>query len=290
MVTADSVRDAGIAAHLAVDPAVLPEPSIYFQDFNFGGTMWDAAYGNVDGGSVSGIGAAVSDIAIEERMALEAEERKKDDPASDASMIAELAARQREATARFSDGHFYFRGMKLTTDEMNEALQMTRDNLPEIARREGWSDEQLAREESRIDAAIAETDPQRKAILIGEIERDNPVLAEELENSAEMIVESRTENELTSDETAQGRINSIDDINEYQEAALQVLDSADTAGMAIEAINGTVSVASSTDLANSFEAAFSATPAFNTQASGDTQLAQAEPVQTSPTLSGPTLA
>lgn len=286
--TQQSVSEAGIAASLAANVNIIPEPSVYFQDFTFGGTMFDSAFGNVE--NLGGVGLGVADKAVDEMIRLADEDRKKDDPALDTGIITELAAKQREATARFSDGHFYFRGMKLTTDEMNEALQMTRDNLPEIARREGWSDEQLAREQRRIDAAIAETDPQRKAVLIGEIEQDNPAVANDLENSAGMVVQARADNELTFDEAEQRQVNSIDDESEYQDAALNVLDSADTAEMAFQARSGAISVAGSTDLANSFEAGFNAAPEFNDQASDSPQVAQAAPVQSSPNLSGPVLA
>lgn len=98
--TQQSVIEAGITASLAADPDLLPEPSIYFQDFNFGATMWDAAYGNVDGGSISGVGEAVADIAIDNVLKLAQKERDENDPAKDASMITELAARQREEAIR----------------------------------------------------------------------------------------------------------------------------------------------------------------------------------------------
>ena len=99
-ITADMVRDAGIAASMAANPNALPEPSIWFQDFSFGQTMWDAAYGNVDGGNVSGVGEAVADVAINNVLEMEERKRKEDDPAKDAGMITELAERQRDEIIR----------------------------------------------------------------------------------------------------------------------------------------------------------------------------------------------
>ena len=98
--TDQSVLEAGIAASLAAHPGLLPEPSVYFQDFNFGKTMWDAAYGNVDGGSISGVGEGVADIAIEGKMKLEEKRRKEDDPAKDADLIVQAGKDSRKALAR----------------------------------------------------------------------------------------------------------------------------------------------------------------------------------------------
>ncbi|GAB5489644.1 MAG: hypothetical protein Pars2KO_32140 [Parasphingorhabdus sp.] len=98
--TDQNVLEAGIAASLAAHPELLPEPSVYFQDFNFGKTMWDAAFGNVDGGSVSGVGEAVADIAIDNKMQLEEKRRKEDDPAKDADLIVQAGKDSREALAR----------------------------------------------------------------------------------------------------------------------------------------------------------------------------------------------
>ena len=50
-----------------------------------------------------------------------------------------------------------------------------------------------------------------------------------------------------------------------------------------------MSVASSSDLGNSFEAGFSPAPEFNAQALGQTALAQVEPSQSAPNLAGPAL-
>ncbi len=60
--------------------------------------MFEAAVGNAE--ALSGIGEAVADVAIDSRLRLEAEERKKNDPASDASIIAELGDNQREAVQK----------------------------------------------------------------------------------------------------------------------------------------------------------------------------------------------
>lgn len=72
--------------------------------------------------------------------------------------------------------------------------------------------------------------------------------------------------------------------NGYTEA-----EAVDFGGRALEIGRGT-SVVGSTDLANSFDAGFSAAPEFNAQASGNVQLAQAELQQSSPNQSGPAIA
>lgn len=94
-ITEDMIREAGLAARSGVSG-----PSVSAQDFSFGSTMFDSAHGNADGASVSGVGAGVSDIAVEQIARLDVENRKKDDPASDTALIAEVTERVRKELIR----------------------------------------------------------------------------------------------------------------------------------------------------------------------------------------------
>lgn len=94
-ITEDMIREAGLAARSGVSG-----PSVSAQDFSFGESMFDSAHGNADGASVSGVGASVSDIAVEQVARLDVENRKKDDPASDAALIAEVTERVRKELIR----------------------------------------------------------------------------------------------------------------------------------------------------------------------------------------------
>ena len=63
VLTQQNVMEAGIAASLSADPALLPEPSVYFQDFNFGGTHFESLWGNAE--ALSGVSEGISDVAVE---------------------------------------------------------------------------------------------------------------------------------------------------------------------------------------------------------------------------------
>lgn len=203
IITQQSLVEAGIAASIAANPDMLPEPSVYFQDFNFGATMWDAAYGNVDGGSVSGVGEAVSDIAVENRIKLETEERKKDDPAGDASMIVELGKQQREEAARVANGQVVINGIAYSKAQIDDALDITEHRVNARADREGWSDERRSDAMESIQRVRDAKTPEEQAAATNEMQRNNPEVFDEFEQGLKMVrepsqtVEERLDSDFT---------------------------------------------------------------------------------------------
>lgn len=299
MVTADSVRDAGIAAHLAVDPAVLPEPSIYFQDFNFGGTMFDALFGNAE--ALGGVGAGISDVALEERMALEAEDRKKDDPAGDASMITELAERQRADLQRISVG-----GIDLSAEEWDNV----RENLSDPAtlaiiedrlRAQGKTEAEIQQGVylARVAADIAEkrgnglplTAEERAVEQRLQSDPEARRLAQDVAEIAREAPETVAQNELTNDQVQNAETEQIGSTDAYLEAREQFASQNGYDGTeAVEYAETALAVRDGiSNAGNPFADTRSPNSEFNAQAAGDVRLAQATPVQTAPTISAPTL-
>jgi hypothetical protein len=289
--TQQSVIEAGIAASLASDPELLPEPSIWFQDFTFGGTMFDAAFGNAE--ALGGVGEAISDVAIDNRLELERKEREENDPAKDAGMIVELAASQREELAAmskvtYSDGQFHMFGMDIDEEDMDASVAETLENIDDVAARHGLDAQQTANLTNLLVAYQNADTPEEKAEILGQIAEAHPEVAEEMAENAPVVGERRRQSELSNDEALQRDNTAIVDDNSFAEATNAVADASDTAELAVEARSG-ASVAASTDLANSFEAGFSSAPAFNAQGLEGATLAAVEPVQTEPvqTRSGP---
>ncbi len=286
-VTAINLRDAGIAAHLAASPTKLPSPSVYFQDFNFGATMWDAAYGNVDGGSVSGVGEAVADIAINNVLKLEEEQRKKDDPASDASMITELAERQREAMQAvfYSNGQFHMFGMDIDEEDTDAAVNDTLENIDDIAARHGIDAQQKAELATMLIAYQNADTPEEKAEILSEIADKQPEIAREMADDANSKREARNQNDLTNDETQNLQAEQIEAPVDYQtvqeQAALSEGYSANAAETnARETVQIREGVSSS---GNPFESDYSPSVEFNAQAVG-VQLADATRALPAPSI------
>lgn len=104
-VTDQSVLEASIAAHLAANSDLLPpevselsDQAALFASNNTNAFMFT---GSADADSENtNFGESLSTKAIEKVIKLEERRRKEDDPAGDAGMIAELAARQREEMIR----------------------------------------------------------------------------------------------------------------------------------------------------------------------------------------------
>ncbi|PHR21615.1 MAG: hypothetical protein COA41_00445 [Sphingopyxis sp.] len=285
-ITADMVNDAGIAASIAANANAIPEPSVYFQDFTFGGTMFDSAFGNVE--NLSGVGLGVADRAVDEMIRLAAEERKKDDPASDASMIAELGAQQREEIAEmqsvtYSNGQFHMFGMDIDEEDMDAAVDETLENIDAVAVKHGLDAQQKAELATLLMAYQNADTPEEKAEILGEIAEAQPEVAREMADQTQIDPEVRAQNNLSAGEQVQGAIATIEDDQRYEEANLDIADNAETASLAVSVRSGL------SNAGNPFETGFSPTPEFNSQASGEAQLAQAEPVQTTPTVSGPAL-
>ncbi len=199
--TQQSVIEAGIAASLASDPELLPEPSIWFQDFTFGGTMFDAAFGNAE--ALGGVGEAISDVAIDNRLELERKEREENDPAKDAGMIVELAEIQRRESARYVNGRFHIDGMVLTHAQFREAIDNTRARLPDLARDNNWTEAETREAEGMLDELedAEQNDPERVPQILERIGRENPVLREGLRRDMDFVA-NRTGPTVTAGESA----------------------------------------------------------------------------------------
>ena len=155
MVTADSVRDAGIAAHLAVDPAVLPEPSIYFQDFNFGGTMFDALFGNAE--ALSGVGEGVADVATNSRINQETNGKKSTDLALDVQDMIDAEEARRAEIIKLGE-------LNMTRGEIEDILKVLND--PE--QRERASQDYAARNNVSIEEGRSEMDWMHRIISLAD--------------------------------------------------------------------------------------------------------------------------
>ncbi|APG63115.1 hypothetical protein LPB140_10335 [Sphingorhabdus lutea] len=225
MVTEDNLREAQLAAHIAVNPDVIPEPSVYFQDFNFGGTMFDALFGNAE--ALSGVGAGISDVALEERMALEAEDRKKDDP-MDASLIAELGVQQREellamTTATYANGQFTMFGMTVEEEDLSTAIDDALEDFDAYCDRHKIPEAERASHYTFL-MALKAAPPEEQARMMTERAQSSPEGASEMKGlmeDAQEIGLNRTRTaEVTVGEVAQARELAMDAPEQVVEAAI----------------------------------------------------------------------
>lgn len=285
IITTDNLRDAGIAASMAANPNALPEPSIWFQDFNFGETMWDAAYGNVDGGSVSGVGEAVADIAIENVLALEEKRRKEDDPAKDAGMITELAERQREEMRRvtYQDGKFFMYGLEIDEEDLEAEMEESAGELDEHARKYGW-DEATKAQMAVLYASFDQASGQERAVIFEEMrEVGGERWAEDRAREAHERRTTRPSNQISASETRDAEIAvEVDSEQDFVVARQSTLDD-ETAVVENIAVRSDMSIGD-----NPFADTRSPNSEFNSQAAG-IQVAEANPPQSTPSLNGPVL-
>lgn len=303
--TQQSVFEAGIASSLAGNPELLPEPSVYFQDFNFGATMWDAAYGNVDGGNVSGVGDGVADIAIDNGIEYTAEKRRENDGlAVDIAMdeANETTRKNLERLQKVSVG-----GVELTLEEWGNVRENLTDPsklaiVEERLRAQGRTDSQIQDGVylARIAADIAEKRGRGETLTTEEraVERrlqNDPEAQELLRDTVEAArdpIDVVAEAELTTAQETDRDVAAIDDNIAYGETQESVvIADGYTAQAASEYVDTAINIREGVSSSgNPFEiASYSPAPEFNTQALGETAIAQAEPVQTSPNLNGPAL-
>ncbi|MDJ0641977.1 MAG: hypothetical protein QNJ15_04090 [Erythrobacter sp.] len=296
--TQQSVIEAGIAADLAAKPDLLPSAIAELSDqaaiFASNNTNAFMFTGSADADSENtNFGEALATKAVEKLIELEERRRKDDDPAGDAGMIAELAARQREDLAEmtrvtYSDGQFHMFGMEIDVEDMDASVADTLENIDEVAARHNLDAQQTAQLTSLLIAYQNAGSPEEKAEILSDIAETQPEVAQEMAEQAPVIGERRRQNELASEEVVDSNIEAIG--NEVERIAIRVEanDQADTIEVNIAARIG-LSVAGETDLANSFEAGFSSAPDFNESADGQTQVAEATPPQSAPEVNGPSL-
>jgi len=272
----------------AADPSAFVMPSawfeekqsIWFQDFSFGATMFESAHGNVE--TLGGVGLGVADVAADERIKLEAEERKKDDPASDAGLIVELGARQRAEAVRFANGTYYLNGMAISEVEMDEALAMTRAELDEIARENNWTASQRAQAERALDQAENTTGEERTEIL-STAENAIPGLTDAIGQNVVEIRQRGPQSDLTHVETRDADTAQVEDVSVRE----QLIEAASDNSQTIEIAS--ISRTSQSVGDNPFADTRSPAAEFNAQAAGNVQFAEAMPPQNAPTASGPSL-
>jgi len=297
-VTDQSVLEAGIAAHLSADPNLLPPEVSELSDqaalFASNSTNAFMFTGSADADSENtNFGDSLSTKAIEKVIELEERRRKEDDPAGDAGMIAELAASQREDLAEmtkvtYSDGQFHMFGMDIDEEDMDAAVDDTLANIDDVAARHDLDPQQAANLTNLLVAYQNAGSPEEKAEILGQIAEAHPEVAQEMAEQAPVVGERRRQSELSNDEALQRDVAAIGDDSDFISARAETLDDASLVEDNLAVREG-VSVASSTDLAGSFEAGFSSASAFNAQSLEGATVAAAEPVQTEPvqTRSGP---
>nr|WP_298929627.1 hypothetical protein [uncultured Erythrobacter sp.] len=283
--TQQSVIEAGIAASLASDPELLPEPSIWFQDFTFGGTMFDAAFGNAE--ALGGVGEAISDVAIDNRLELERKEREENDPAKDAGMIVELAASQREEIAAmskvtYSDGQFHMFGMDIDEEDMDASVAETLENIDDVAARHGLDAQQTANLTNFLVAYQSADTPEEKAEILGQIAEAHPEVAQEMAEQAPVVGERRRQNELTDSESVHRNVADLEQQEVFIEARADTLDEEYLVSEHVAVREGR-SVASTASPEALFDmAAYSPAEEFNLQGLDGVRVADAEPVQAEP--------
>lgn len=270
----------------AADTSAFVMPSAWFEDFSFGKTMFEALNGNAE--ALSGVGTGVSDIALQERVKLEAERRKEDGP--DASMIAELGAQQREElsamqSVTYSDSQFHMFGMDIDEEDMDAEMEESETEIDAQATKYGWDDATKA----QMALLYAQfNDPDAMGDEKAEVfDRMREVGGEEwAEDRAEEAHERKSINpdrDLSASEQEKGAIATIEDAQVYEEANLEIVDRVGVAERAVDVRSGL------SNAGNPFGDTRGPSSEFNAQASGDVQLAEVTPLQAAPDISGPTL-
>lgn len=257
----------------------------------------DGATADLSGNAIQGV-AGLS--FIEQAKVALREQKAKDDADSEQLQQAqqEMLDRQREEIRQISVG-----GITLSDEEWSNV----RDNLSDPNKRSVVEDR--LRAQGKSDAQIQEGLylAQMAASIAEKREKGEPLTAEERaaeDRLSDPAVRANVEDVLrvasepinpnsqltiSSADRGSASITAIENIDNFVAARAETLDDESLVADNINARAG-VSVVGSTDLANSFDAGFSAAPEFNAQASGNVQLAQAELQQSSPHQSGPAIA
>lgn len=313
-IKAEMVTEAGIAAHLAANPNLLPpeiselsDQAAIFASNNTNAFMFT---GSADADSENtNFGESLATKAIENVLRLEAERRKEDDP--DASIIAEAGAAMREdllemqtisvggvsltleewdAIAEALDDPAIvdavseeLRAQGKTQAEINEILYLTR-MAASIAQKEARGIPLTAEEQAVKDRL--DSDPDARAAVRTGTETVQRVL-------------ERTEADMTPEQQATQANTGIVDGSAFVQATRETVDRSSIADRALEVRNGesvTVrdgqSVASSVSPESMFNmAAYSPSEEFNLQGLDGVQVAMVEPVEVeqNQTQAGPVL-
>ncbi len=212
--TQRNVTDAGIAAHLADDLNLLPPEISELSDQAalFAGNQYNAFWftGPADAdSSAMNYGEALATKAIEKVIELDERRRKEDDPAGDAGMIVELAAKQREEAVRYANGQFLINGIAYSQREVDQALDIAEQRINDRADEEGWSNERRARALEDVENARNAETPEAQAAAIDDM-RQNPDAFNEFEQGLQDVRANNLRHEESADleisTTADGQI------------------------------------------------------------------------------------
>ncbi|MXO69030.1 hypothetical protein GRI72_09355 [Altererythrobacter marinus] len=284
-ITSEMVQEAGIAAHLAADPDALPPEVSELSDqaaiFASNSTNAFMFTGAADADSAAtNFGTSLATKAVERMIELEAERRKEDDPASDASMIAEAGARQRDAIAEmqsvtYSNGQFHMFGMDIDEEDMDAVVDETLENIDEIAARHGLDAQQTSQLTTWLMAYRNAETPEQKAEILGQIAEEHPEIAREMADQTQIDPEMRAQNELSADETQNAEINNIEGEVEFRQAALQTANET-------EVERAELARSGMSNAGNPFADTRSPNAEFNAQALDSVRVADADRVQSEP--------
>ena len=295
-ITPEIVQEAGIAAHLAADPDALPaeiselsDQAAIFASQSINAFMLRGA-ADADSAATN-FGTSLATKAVERMIEIEAERRKDDDPASDASMIADVGARQREELAKMQ--RISVAGIELSLEEWNQVAEVLQtdegvDAAREALMAQGKTTDQ-ANEIIRLTQLLASAAQKQhdgipltpeEAAAVARVEGD-PELQEDIETATSAALNSVSQSDLTAAQSNDRNIVALADDATFQETAQEYTDASDTAELMVAARSGSSMVAS-TDLATSFEAGFSPAPEFNAQGLEAQIVAANEPVQSEP--------
>lgn len=175
-ITAEMVTEAGIAAHLAANPNLLPpeiselsDQAAIFASNNTNAFMFT---GSADADSENtNFGESLATKAIENVIRLEAERRKEDDP--DASIIAEAGAAMRENLLEMQT--VSVGGITLTGEEIQERMEMLND--PE--KRERAAQDYAARNNVSIEQARTDVNWYHQVMSLMEKKSNGTITPEE---------------------------------------------------------------------------------------------------------------
>lgn len=307
-ITAEIVTEAGIAAHLAANPNLLPpeiselsDQAAIFASNNTNAFMFTGA-ADADSENTN-FGESLATKAIENVIRLEAERRKEDDPATDASMIAEAGAAHRERLERmrevsYRDGTFFMYGMEIDEEDLDAEMAESASEIDAHSAKYGWDGATAAQMAILYSQWENATGEEKTQLFERMREVGGEQWAEDRAREANERQAGRPRNEATAAERADARASNAEPSEEWAEEqasfaegiGYDTSEAADFGERAEEVGNGT-SLASSVSPESMFDMAAYNSPSeeFNLQGLGGVRVAEAESAQLeqNQTQSGP---
>lgn len=262
--------------------------SVSTEDFSFQNSF-DSLKGQTESLSVSGVTGSID--TIDKAVSGRDPDDKKDDNGIgwDDVMEAQDRIRAEIEQIRLANGRFEIFGMSIAEEDMDAAVADTANNFDKFSAEHSLQGEAKDSFQHWLlyYQGLPEGSPE-KALALQEMARIDHDAAQDIAVKANDRRTARPASQISQQEANNADITQIADDADYERATSQLVDRADRAELAVQIRNGT-SMAGSSDLAASFEAGFSASPAFNAAAAGgdSQQLAMAEPAPSAQNLSGP---